>query len=144
MSLTYRDLRRFFEIALPFAFDMRSMPKEIHPLTLLDEREAAGESQASKALALALNDVLGQLSTESQTTLDSLSKDLELADAPSLFIMKAWSDRRIGAILGRGVIKDEQEFETMTSMLDQAQLSPSERDKIQAMVDQFEFGGRSQ
>lgn len=139
--LTYDDLKRFFDVALSELLDLSSVPPEDLPMTALSRLEAQSRAQATTGLKMAIKDLMVPLAMAPVAKLDRLSVRLAEAGAPSVALIRAWASRGAGKVLDRGYIRSDEEFYQLNGLLDGADLEEHERERIQAIVDAYEFGG---
>lgn len=142
-SLTYEQLRQFLVTAIPYAFDVTGLPEDVHPVARLEMMERESKAKALSGVKMAISDILTILSREPAEKIEKLSQALINAKAPSLALVCAWSSRRVGAILARGSIKSDAEFERMKAFLDSSGLEADECERVQRIVDAYEFGTKA-
>jgi hypothetical protein len=142
-ALTYEQIKNFVVTAIPYAFDLSGLREDEHPLARIEKLEAVSEAKALRSMKTAVSDLLTIFSREPAEKLERLSHSLIVAGAPSLALIRAWSSRKIGAILIKGSIESDTEFEQLSAFLDLQGLKDEERRQIQRMVDAYEFGPSS-
>jgi len=142
-TLTYEQLRQFLVTAIPYAFNLSGLSEDVHPVARLEMVERENKAKALSGVKMAISDVLTILSREPAEKIERLSQALIAAKAPSLALVRAWSSRRVGAILTRGVIRSDAEFDQMKAFLDSSALEAEECERVQCIVDAYEFGTKA-
>lgn len=139
-AVTYEQLKKFLITALPYVFDVSGLQVDEHPIARMEKLEHESKRKAFSAMKTAVADLLAAISRESPEKLEALSQALRAAKAPSLPIIRAWSSRKTGALLARGSVTSDSEFEQISALLDIPGLEKEERDRMQEMLDRYEFG----
>jgi hypothetical protein len=135
----YEDLKRFLKVYTETMFDLYSYPEEDRPMSVLAEFERQSPALGRKALRISVADAVSNLRDLSAPELESLSAALAAANAPSVASVRALVSKKLGPVIKRGVLRNEEEFYLVKDLLDSPSLPDDERTKLETMLDTFEF-----
>ncbi|QWT20269.1 hypothetical protein KPL74_21320 [Bacillus sp. NP157] len=140
--VTYESLKLFFATIFNATARPSVVTEDNHPIIIL-EREEAVRSKTSlmPELKQATSDFLIDVAALSPERRAALDRDLAAAGAPSVSVVRAWLSRKTGAVLKRGRIASDEEFQLVRNLLDERGLGEDEAAVVQALLDAYEFGG---
>lgn len=138
--LSYDQLKAFFVVAVGTLSDFPDVPPEDRPISVLAAAEAKSRSLAMKGLKVGIPDLLILIREAGSSKAAEIERALAGAGAPSIGLIRALASRKTGSILSRGRIRTEEEFHQIASLMELSSLSTEQSEKMQNMLDQFEFG----
>jgi len=139
-TLSYESLRLFVSMMFEYLVDLRGLDPEDHPMALLAVQEQRGRSVATRSLTTAISELFVMLKISKKACGEELDLLLAEAGAPSVALVGAWLSKKNRKVLKRGHIETDGEFEKISALRDDPALGEGERETLQLMLDQYEFG----
>lgn len=106
----YEQLRAWFARILPQAIAMDFVNDETDPVKGLDRVAARSPAMARKSLTIGIGDMIEATDWWPADRVAAFDQELERDGLPTLSLLRREFSRKIGRILKRGMIRNEEEY----------------------------------
>lgn len=134
----YKQFKKSMEVLVPLLFRDITLPPEKRPLALLESLEKTSPASAKKGLEMAMSDILEMTGHWSAAAIAQLDLALQSAGAPSVAELRLRFSKKLAAIIKRGVIRNQPEYELVKSVLNGALSTQISNADLQQLFDSYE------